>query len=374
MEKKDKMLEVTKNAAGNCYSIHTLEIGISLSEPEYQYVVSYLRDYCDKYGYGVYFDKENILQGEKFCWNFMLPKSDGINHISAMLIKDRGYMMGYLFVEINARKLVGIKENQYICILPSEQLAEVMPEVLLKLKEIGIPSKICRKYYIKRIDYCTNVLLNTEEDAEAYLRLLRRGKLPYNMERVQIYSESQKRFVDAPNSFTIHNKSCEFTIYSKYAQMKQETIYDKKEIELAKGQIRIEYRLFRSKIRYIKNKYDLLEEVRLILDAKEIAEAEIKKLLRTTYGEHNFFHREVVMKKIDESNYYDKTKKAMKEFVKNANLKNGIRGAMCECENVNILGKLEELGVSPLCIPRRIKTKMFHNPLYYIQYNNVNDR
>lgn len=124
-----------------------------------------------------------------------------------------------------------------------------MPTLINTLTPYGFEESDLKLAIINRMDLCANIGLESQEAAEQYLKLLRRGgaymglkfkEMPIDpVSHRRKHPPNEVRYVNRPIS---GNSTREMlSIYLKHPQMEEKSYkYDPNEIELAKGQIRFE--------------------------------------------------------------------------------------------------------------------------------------
>lgn len=158
---------------------------------------------------------------------------------------------------------------------------------------------------------------------QEYMRLMKKGAYPYSSKRLQEYSKSRKRYIPTKNSFSVLSKSFEFSIYDKQGQLSDEgEKYSEDEIEEAKGLVRIELRIARSKIRAEEKKNECTEALDFLRETDKIAKDNIPRYLSMTYGTGKFVRYKAAKQIIMESSCHKKTKNDMMDILKMASKKN----------------------------------------------------
>lgn len=370
MRTKEEKILLYKIAEANKFSIHTLQFRIILSRKEFNELNILLKQkskrmYENPYKRNGY--KESVFQIEGV---------KGVRDIRLCRLCTERTLL-FVSMVINARRILNITSHPIISIAPVELVDRIMPRIQEELQRLEIPLSISQRIYVSRLDYCTNIDLKTEEAVLLYIKLLRKGKRPFNLEEIKRYDDKQKRYISSKYEYTVRNDRYEFSVYSKQKQMEEHNLGSVEERILVRGQIRIEYRVLRDKIQYEKRKYEFEDEETLLANAPLVAQEEMSKILYYMYGMGDFVKFEELKRRVEESTYHEATKKAMKEFSHIANGKNGICWAYrCfgKADGYGMLRRFNEIGISPICIPYRNEIDMLHSPLYYIAYSNVNER
>lgn len=370
MKTKDEKVLLYKIAEVNKFSIHTLQFCIIVRRDEFNLLNSLLKQKSRK----IYENPQNRKEYAESI--FYLKGVAGIRDIRLCRLCDERILL-FLSIIVNARALLNITWNKYVSIAPAELLDKIMPRLKEELQMLEIPLRISKRIYVSRVDYCTNIDLKTQEAVLLYIKLLHKGKQPFRLEEVKRFDKKQKRWISSKYEYTVRNSRYEFSIYSKQKQMEECMLGSEEERALAEGQIRIEYRVSRDKIRDEMKKYEFEDEETLLVNASMVAQEEMSKILYYMYGTGDFVKCQELKKRVEESSYHEETKKAMLEFSHLANGRYGI-GWAYKCfgtvDGYGMLKRFNEIGISPICIPHRNEIDTLHSPLYYIAYSNVNER
>ena len=150
--------------------------------------------------------------------------------------------------------------------------------------------------------------------------------------------------------------------------------YSSDELENGMTQIRLELRVKRSKEKRIEEKYRLntIEDVMRLV--KIISETELNKFVRKSYGAGCFIKYNNAKNVIENSNYHNKTKDRMINFMKLAS-KNNLEVAKEYYADYysNLMKCFNHLGISPITLPSRSAYSLLKNPIQYIKdINNKN--
>lgn len=352
------------------FSVHTLEFRIKLKPWEMDKVLELLVNEANRY---IKNPKNTKWHRSYILYFEYLPGIKSIN-VCKFVNKSTGYKGYYLSLVVNTRKVLGIETNLHISIAPYKLLGEIMPKIKAMLSSIGIEKELLQEIYLHRVDYCVNIDLRTEEAVMLYINLLRKGRRVYNLKETLHYDLKQKRTVPSKYNYVLKNSQYEFCVYSKYHQMKSNQIGDEREQNMAIGQLRIEYRVCRDKIRAEKYKYKFRDDNEFLCKAAQTAHDEMSKLLLLMYGAGDFVKKEELVKRIKNSSFHQSTKDEMMEFVWITN-KQGMQEAYKQFKyGYQIMDRFNRLGISPIYIKGKGEIVMMHSPLHYIAYNNVNER
>lgn len=352
--------------ASQFYSVHTFEIRMLLSRDEYIQCKNKLYDYCHTHGiscykHSPYIDCYKIFKQEGFTllrtWYF--GSTDGCR-----------YGMNII---INARKLLGYMEYTHICIAPPKDMPRIMPAIYEKLDLIGLDYLDYNRFFLKRLDLCTNIKLKTSTEFREYMRLICKGKNIYNSELLLCYDKKQKRRIAPKDSFTLEGATFEISLYAKQKQMHDSNKhYSAKELQSAENQLRIELRFMNQKYKDLIDSYQNLDN--LICHIPEIGHKYITRYLNSIYGKGDFLRSDIATQRIEDSNFHSDTKQKMRKFM-NAVAKSSLSDAIDKYgkeQSNTMLSHFNELHISPITLPHRSSYLFLPHPLRYIESQNVN--
>lgn len=404
--------------ADSHYSIHTMELSVPLvSRYECMGMITLLKDTL-----GINWNRTSellkskpdfiLLSGNPLVWHFgnhnLFPYG-----IWDVTVRQTSILEGYYYYKlsfkVNPRALMGHKEYPYICIVPTEDL----PYIMNALKEIlwehlRLPQYYLDSIYLSRVDFCANILMDSQEDAERYMKLLQQFLVPRGMKLKQRYDAKQKRWVIGDNGFELKGKQNDISIYLKYNQMKNRIKnygikYSQEELEASKGQIRFEVRLKRQKILYTCRRISKTKDSRpydteqftgfeydkspeaFLGEASSQAQRYMENFLRMMYGKGNFYSLSEAKRIIRSSNSYAKTKYQAEKLLDMVSIHKGLRNSLTEISQ--LIGTHETQAVWQYCrafsnkwnvslvtIPRSWGISQYENPISYIKTRNVNQR
>lgn len=203
---------------------------------------------------------------------------------------------------------------------------------------------------------------------------MRKGAYPYKSIRMKEYSETGKRYIDTINSFTVTSGSFEFSIYSKYKQLNREKEkYSADEIDRALGIIRIELRIYRSKVRREEIKHDAQGIEEFLNETNEIAKKNIPRYLSLSYGKGAFVTIQEAKRRIERTNWKRKKKGEMEKILKCVSRGN-LQCVKNEYEEkfYEYMECFNSLGISPITVASNCVYKKMQNPLYYVENHCAN--
>ena len=294
----------------------------------------------------------------------------GYMHITLYRIKK--YNQNFIDLKVNPRTLLDIR-CPFAYIASPEDIAKCAGRVQDFLETVDEDDLHIFDFYIKRIDYCVNIRLNSADEVDCYMRLMKKGRFPYSAKPRLEYSQTQKRWIPTKDSFTVYSGSFEFSIYNKYRQMEQShREYSGEDMQAAEQMVRIEYRAERGKVlREIKKQG--CSDLQDFLDrTAEIAAENIPRLIQMCFGSGKFVKYGEAAARIEAAAMKRKTKEKMKGMLQRV----ARHSLAYEQENNPDYSKLmkhfNELGISPVTIPLRSEFPCFENPMTYIRTNNAN--
>ena len=208
---------------------------------------------------------------------------------------------------------------------------------------------------VQRIDYTIDI---KTPNVKEYIKLLQRGDKPpfYKIDN----EKQHKKEIDKthyPNGVRYKNKSATINIYDKYEERKEKAKYKGELLEKCKDILRLEIQCFKRKTITLKRKFKNKENgLKIFLISEEQQRKLFKYYLSHICGKANYYEYAKALKRIEESNLHDKTKKALKEILL----------AVAKTKSVwktklilkpqkyrNYFQKLEKLNINPATIPRR---------------------
>ena len=373
MNKKDNMILLPENAEDK-YSMHTMTLSCRLT-PSYCQTV---KNALEKYTYDHHKKRKAENNNyQKIIKYFGIAEEFGFNTVEYIVSipQEEKFRIHRLEIKINPHRLFHSENYPFVYIASLEDIKKCFSSVETMLGRIGIDKDLIKCFIIKRIDLCCNIDLGTKEQAHEYLQLLLKGAYPKGFKRLKEKSESGKRKIPTKNSFTVHSKNIEFALYDKYKQLKEEAEkYGEAELKEAEGKIRIELRYERQKVYNCSKKYKFEDEETFLHRVPTVANDEISRYIKMCYGSGNFVKLNIARKIVKNSHYRNKTKDKLLEMLDLVKGKHTLQDAkeILDLDYQSRLNKFNELGISPITLPKRSKYIEFKNPLYYIENCNCN--
>lgn len=357
------------------FSFHTMEYSLCIDKNIFNKVYKYMTKI-----YGIRAQSEKNKKNKYLYYEWANLKHYGVRVI---LSKPRGYIQNGFFkykikLIINPRSLLNNK-NEYFGIFKTN------PENILKLKDlldeltydIGLIQENDTEYLknvygtidifkLTRIDFCVNVILNSENVAKDYLEILSRGDIyDFNLGE-NVYNAMKERHRKYKNELLYEYKSFNLKIYNKFEQMKN--IGKSALIPMEyKGYLRFEMCAEKEKIKYLIKKYDYDENnmVTFLLNTSREAKKQFKRYVTFLFKEGKFMN----LKNAREYIEYCKTDglinsrqaKEMTDFLNLVSEKRSIYKAK-QCIDSKITEKrifslFKEIGINPITIPENWNQK-----------------
>ena len=370
------------------YSIHTFEMAARLTPYQYNHLQEILLSYDHEQ---IRFDNNvETMDGENDCYTisttYSVRKDTGISRFQLRCIKPLDIC--HLIFSCNARVLLQIDELPFVCIVEPDDIKRIYDRLQEVFDIMGVSSVVpIESFYFRRIDYCTNIRMDSVEAADIYMNLLSKGRALYNSEPMTTpYDGNTNRLVH-PKSLNWKGKTFEMAIYEKYDMLEDQQIqygYSMEEVAEAKNRIRFEVRLVGSAIVQMKRRLGKLSDEEFMnMSDWNSAEAISKKLVQM-YGCGDFVPFQTAIDIINKSRCYQKTKEILLDFITELAKPNATIDSAYEAyirsfrsrrkmELHEFMKHFNNLGISPITIPDGISGyPYFRNPVYYIDQRNAN--
>ena len=351
MIRKTKKAEICLEPDG--YSVHTLEISQSVSKQEWEWMKEKLYKKQQIEGSVlIYPNRERA--GRYICTGYAYA---GIRILLEKVSVGEGADKFFIRMIVNPRKLI-YPQSGYLGILPNEEesvelLGKAFHEVL---KNSPFDDKISR-YYLSRVDLCTNIRCNNKKVFRELVRLLRKTATPKKYRRLLYKDKNKKR----ENQYNKHfvRLACgqqELILYDKTYQMTAnglELAYAK----LPDGVLRVEVHYGREKLRSIEKQEKMDDPLELLWLLMQESKERILGLVGKCYPELPYLSFEKGKTAVQESHYKDDTKKRMMLLLEEMRRKQTLDKAFETMEKQGVktddlLRKFKKLGFNP--IPLRV--------------------
>lgn len=193
--RKRKQAEITLEP--DSFSIHTFELSMKLSKSEWKRCKQRLYDEQNHCGeHWIYPDKQH---GGHICTRYA---NAGIR--ICLEHNDTGTDKSTCFVRmiVNPRKLI-YPQSGYLGILPpNEDSIELLEKTFRHLFHKTPFENDIRRYYLTRVDLCTNIRCDSKEVLRELVRLLRKTATPKKYER-KFYQHKDKKKANQYNKHYI---------------------------------------------------------------------------------------------------------------------------------------------------------------------------
>lgn len=213
--------------------------------------------------------------------------------------------------------------------------------------------KDIHKYYLSRVDLCTNIRCDNKKVFRELVRLLRKTATPKKYER-KFYQHKDKKKANRYNKHYIRIgcDSQELVIYDKTYQMNKNDLvvaYD----NLPAGVLRIEVHYGRDKLRHIEKQYNTDDLLDLLWLLMQESKPRICKLVEKCYPDLEYRSYEACLDVIEHSRFSGRIQSNMRTLVTQMQRKQTINAALgwmenCGVQTDGLLQKFSKLGVSPI--------------------------
>ncbi len=235
-------------------------------------------------------------------------------------IKKKGYHSYCISYRISARRV--IDNDNFVGLFNINDYPALEEKVNKLLKDECKDLPKLKKCKLKRLDFCVNTELESQEEVLAYIKTCKRGNIPYPFKLKTYYDKISKRQKANKEDFTIlAENNVEISIYNKYAQMAKERdgVYPEEEIEKSKNIVRIEIRCMKQKIKHYKNKYSIDTIEDFMRYGEKIGNELFHKYLGKIFGTGELYTLKEAKKRISFSEFKPLNQERMTEFIEKAN-------------------------------------------------------
>lgn len=255
---------------------------------------------------------------------------------------------------VNPRRLI-YPQSGYLGILPpDEDSVELLEKAFYSvLKKSPFESDI-RKYYLTRVDLCTNIRCDNTDVFRELVRLLRKTATPKKYKR-KFYQHKNKKKANRYNKHYIRI-GCqlqELVIYDKTYQMDENNLSVAYE-NLPSGVLRVEVHYGREKLRRIEKEYKIKTTLDLLWLLMRQSKARICELVSKCYPDQPYLGYKAGLECIESHRKFPQpVKEAMKTLLTEMRRKQTIDKAFRAMEKQDIetdglLEKFRKLGIHPI--------------------------
>ncbi len=345
--KRRKKVDICLEPDG--FSVHTIELSIQLSQSEWHRCKKSLYDEQNRTGEHIIYP-DNHFKGCHICTKYA---DAGIRIRLEKVTGSKEHPKHFVRMVINPRKLI-YSQSGYLGILqPEEENIELLEKTFRHQFHKSPFEKELRKYYLTRVDLCTNIRCDNKQVFRELVRLLRKTATPKKYER-KFYQHKNKKKANQYNKHYIRIAcdSQELVIYDKTYQMNENNLvvaYD----NLPAGVLRIEVHYGRDKLRSIERKAGTDDPLDLLWLLMQESKPRICKLVQKCYPDLEYRSCEACLEAIAHSRFSEQTQSNMQTLVAQMQRKQTIDAALRWMEKRGmktdgLLQKFAKLGISPI--------------------------
>ena len=222
-----------------------------------------------------------------------------------------------------------------------------------------------RRYYLTRVDLCTNIRCSNKKVFRELVRLLRKTATPKKYER-RFYQHEDRKKANKYNKHYIRIAcgSQELVIYDKTYQMAENNLAVAYE-GLPSGVLRIEVHYSRDKIKSIEKDAGTDDPLDILWLLIQESKPRILKLVEKCYPQLDYVAYDEAQKRIEQSSFKPDTRERMQTLPDQMQRKQTIDAALHGMARQGVpterlLEKFEKLGIKP--IPLRKGYAAFRMP------------
>lgn len=349
--RKHRRAEITLEPDG--FSIHTFELSMKLSKSEWKKCKQRL--YADQEETGehwIYLDKQS---GHYICTRHA---DAGIRIRLEQNDTGDGKTTHFIRMIVNPRKLI-YPQSGYLGILPpDEDSIELLEKTFRHLFRKTLFENDMRRYYLTRVDLCTNIRCNNKKVFRELVRLLRKTATPKKYER-RFYQHTDRKKANKYNKHCIQIAcgSQELVIYDKTYQMDENNLAVAYE-GLPSGVLRIEVHYGRGKLKSIEDDTGITDPLDLLWLMIQESKPRILKLVEKCYPQLDYLSYEEAKARIKQSRFKAHTREQMLTLLEKMQRRQTIDAALHGMARQGVpteglLGKFEKLGINPIPLRQR---------------------
>lgn len=345
------------------FSIHTFELSKRLSRQEYHRMKDSLyRSQEGKIGKADIYQEQ---EGRHYCRKF---EKHGVRVYLEHNRSENSAHTYFVRMIVNPCVLIDPKCS-YLGILPSEEssIKKLKKAFQNLFQEIVFESDI-RKYYISRLDLCTNVRCDSNKLFRELVRVLRKLPTPPKYERER-YKHSDKKKANRYNKHYL--RFCcgthELVIYDKTYQLREGNLVVGYQ-GLPEGVLRFEVHCERAYIQRIERKLKKVDSLKILRKMMEESESRIIDHFGRCFPDTEFVQMEELEKRIKNSGIKGKNRDAMLKLVSLLQRTQSVDKALEKMENQGfrteeLLDRFTKLGVSPIPLWKNFCAKSLPGPV-----------
>lgn len=331
------------------FSIHTFELSMKLSKSEWKRIKHALYDERqEKSGeHWIYQDKQS---GHYICTRYA---DAGIRIRLEHNDTGKGESTHFIRMIVNPRKLI-YPQSGYLGILPPEEDSiELLEKAFRHLFQHTPFDNNMRRYYLTRVDLCTNIRCGNKKVFRELVRLLRKTATPKKYER-KFYQHQDKKKANRYNKHYIRIAcgSQELVIYDKTHQMDENGLAVAYE-NLPDSVLRIEVHYNRRKLKSIEDDAGTDDPIDVLWLLIRESKPRIIKLVEKCYPPLEYLSFDDAQEKIVRSQFKSRTQKRMLTLLEQMQRKQTIDAALKWMEKQDmrtkdLLEKFGTLGINPI--------------------------
>ena len=356
--RKHRQAEITLEPDG--FSIHTFELSMKLSKSEWKkYKQRLFADQEESSEHWIYLDK----QGDHYiCTRYA---DAGIRIRLEQNDTGEGKTTHFIRMIVNPRKLI-YPQSGYLGILPPEEdNIELLEKTFQHLFRKTPFDNDMRRYYLTRVDLCTNIRCSNKKVFRELVRLLRKTATPKKYER-RFYQHEDKIKANKYNKRCIQIAcgSQELVIYDKTYQMDENHLAVAYE-GLPAGVLRIEVHYGHGKLKSIEDDAGTTDPLDLLWLLIQESKPRMLKLVEKCYPQLDYVAYDEAQKRIEQSSFKPDTRERMLTLLNQMLRKQSIDAVLHGMARQGVpterlLEKFEKLGINP--IPLREGYAAFRMP------------
>lgn len=354
-------------------SIHTMQFNIQCHPKVFYTLFETVKQHNQNLHKKVY----QYQQKHKSKYSYQCYWESGITRFEFIIKNINEIKQPFITLIINPKILLGDKRLCFSTIVEPQRLNEIKQSLINFLISI-YPNIVIETLKIKiaRIDYCVNLWFVNQKTADDYMQLLNRFRLKKRETQKLYYHKKRHRNEARDGELTICGASYEFSIYEKHVQLERyreiaNEVDSEEDYINSQGQIRIEYRAKRPSIYRYKIREGITDDFDLLYDKFHFPNSVMTNELYSLYGKGDFYKKNEALLIIRNSNYSERVQNRMIKIIKKVSkaksLDPNLNGIDEKKLSRYINQYFNQIGLSPIVIPKRWNQSYFPNPAKYIE-------
>lgn len=332
------------------FSIHTFELSIKINKSEWNNCKDWLYTEQEKSNkIWIYSDKS--CKGVYICMKYAdIGIRIRLEHTSDKK-ESKHY---YVRMVVNPRTLI-YPPSGYLGILPPDETSiELLEKAFYSALRKSPFEREIDRYYLTRVDLCTNIRCDNKKVFRELVRLLRKTATPKKYER-RFYQHKDRKKSNQYNKHYIRiaSGSQELVIYDKTYQMNENDLVVDYE-NLPSGVLRIEIHYGRDKLHSIEKKHNTDNMLDLLWLLMQQSKSRICELVKKCYPDQPYLSYKDGLAAIDSNKKFPQSvKKEMRTLLTEMRRKQNIDKAFRSMEKRGmktdgLLDKFRRLGINPI--------------------------